>query len=75
MWVWLLIAVYVIKGLAISQVMKYFNNIVKLFMTGASIVLAGVLTWLVFDFQWTLFYGLGLSIVTVSVYIYNSESK
>merc|ERR1719356_92232 len=34
-WTWLLVCTYSFKGLIVSQVMKYLNNIVKLFMSAA----------------------------------------
>lgn len=74
-WTWLLIAVYTVKGLAISQVMKYFSNIVKLFMTGASIILAGLLTWMVFGLDWTFAYLGGLLVVTLAVLLYKTQMK
>ena len=74
-WTWLLIAVYILKGLAISQVMKFFSNIVKLFMTGGSIIVTGLLTYIVFGLQWTLAYFLGLVCVVASVILYKMEKK
>lgn len=74
-WTWLLIMVYAIKGLVIAQIMKYFSNIVKLFMTGASILVAGFLTWSIFGLNWTLSYVIGLVIVTTAVLMYKSKRK
>ena len=74
-WTWLLIMVYVIKGLCIAQIMKYFSNIVKLFMTGASILVTGCLTWIIFGLNWTLSYVVGLFLVTGAVLLYKSPKK
>mmetsp|Transcript_32633 Transcript_32633/g.52928 ORF Transcript_32633/g.52928 Transcript_32633/m.52928 type:complete len:374 (+) Transcript_32633:53-1174(+) len=74
-WTWLLIVVYVVQGLCISQIMKYFSNIVKLFMTGASIAVSGCLTWLIFGLNFTSFYVLGLCLVIVALLLYKSPTK
>ena len=74
-WTWLLIVCYVVKGLCIAQIIKYFSNIVKLMMTGCSILVTGFLTWSIFGLNWTLFYVIGLLIVTVSVLMYQTKKK
>ena len=74
-WTWLLIVCYVVHGLCIAQIIKYFSNIVKLLMAGASILVTGCLTWSIFGLNWTLSYVIGLVVVTVAVLMYKSKRK
>eukprot|EP01084_Bolivina_argentea_P267202 453524_1 len=67
---YLLIVVNVAQGLCISFILKYFNNIVKLMMFAASIVLIGVLTYIIFDLNWTVTYSTGLFVVIVALLLY-----
>ncbi len=74
-WAIILVFIYATHGLLIAQVMKYFSNIVKLFMQGASILVAGFLTWFIFDISWTTPYMCGLAVVTFAVFLYRTERK
>ena len=74
-WTWLLIMVYIIHGLCIAQIMKYFSNIVKLFMNGGSILITGCLTWAIFGLNWTWPYVGGLVLVILAVLLYKSPKK
>ncbi|ETO20509.1 hypothetical protein RFI_16708, partial [Reticulomyxa filosa] len=70
---WLCVLEFMCMGLVLGQIMKRFNNIVKLFMNGASIVVAGVLTFMCFGTPWTLPYFIGLVVVITAVYFYRTE--
>lgn len=72
-YVWCLVATYSLMGLLLAQVMKHFNNIVKLFMSGSSMYVSAVLSWAIFGYQpsWT-FLG-GLVIVSAAMLLYNLE--
>eukprot|EP01084_Bolivina_argentea_P104395 186932_1 len=71
-WTYLLCANYLVLGLSIAYVMKYFTNIIKLFMSGFAIIVSGVLTFVMFGLSWTLTYCLGLVIVVAAVFLYKS---
>lgn len=58
-WTWVMVAVSVSLGLTIGYVMKYFDNIIKLMMNGASIIVSGILSYLVFGYSWTFAYCVG----------------
>jgi len=74
-WTWAMVAVSVSLGLTLGYVMKYFDNIVKLLMNGASIIVSGVLSYLVFGFRWTLNYCIGSLVVVFAVLLFKSKTK
>ena len=74
-WTWLTIFVYIIGGLCIAFVIKYFSNITKLFMFALSIIISGLLTFIIFNLKWTLSYLSGLPIVLSAVLLYKSPKK
>ena len=74
-WTWMMVATSVSLGLIIGFVMKYFDNIIKLLMNGASIIVSGVLSYLVFGYRWTLPYAVGAMVVVCAVLLYKSKTK
>lgn len=72
-YVWGLVAVYALMGLLLAQVMKFFNVIVKLFISGASMYVSAVLTWLLFGYTPTTVFVGSLGVVTVAILLFNAE--
>ncbi|ETO21418.1 putative UDP-sugar transporter protein SLC35A4 [Reticulomyxa filosa] len=70
---WCCVGIFIGMGLVLGQVMKRFNNIVKLFMNGASIAVAGILTFFCFGTPWTVSYFIGLITVVAAVYLYRTD--
>lgn len=68
-----LVLTYALMGLVLSQVMKWFNVIVKLFMSGASMYVTAVFSWLLFGFAPTTNFALGLALVTFAMVLFNAD--
>jgi len=71
---WLLVCAFASMGLIVAQVMKFFDNIVKLFLSGSAMYCSAALSWLIFDIRPTGPYCFALFIVTVSLIVFNAES-
>jgi UDP-sugar transporter A1/2/3 len=61
------------SGIAVSAIMKYANNIVKLFTFAVSLILTTVLSMIFFQFHPTLQFFLGATIVFISTYLYSRK--
>jgi len=61
------------SGLAVAAIMKYANNLVKLFTFASSLMLTTVLSVLFFGYELTLQFTLGASVVFISIYLYNRK--
>lgn len=72
-WTWMLVFTYTFMGLLISQVMKYFDNIVKLFMSGSSMYLSALAAWTLFGFKPTVQFIAGLWLTTIALVMYNLD--
>merc|ERR1712070_39655 len=72
-YVWALVVVYALMGLLLAQVMKFFNVIVKLFISGSSMYVSAFLTWLLFGYTPTPLFVASLGVVTVAILAYNAE--
>eukprot|EP00297_Palpitomonas_bilix_P009644 CAMPEP_0113897480 /NCGR_PEP_ID=MMETSP0780_2-20120614/18711_1 /TAXON_ID=652834 /ORGANISM="Palpitomonas bilix" /LENGTH=347 /DNA_ID=CAMNT_0000888965 /DNA_START=120 /DNA_END=1163 /DNA_ORIENTATION=+ /assembly_acc=CAM_ASM_000599 len=74
--VWMTVCVWSLVGLAVSAIMKYADNIVKLHAASASILLTAVISALALDFHLTLPFTLGFFTAVISVVLYYSpEAK
>jgi len=62
-----LVCTYAFKGLLMAQLMKYANNIVKLFVYGIALLITNFLTWLVFGLVATTMFLIGLTLVVIGV--------
>lgn len=71
---WGLVLTYACMGLILSQIMKFFDNIVKLFISGSSIYLSAVLSWALLGFTPTPNFLGALVVVTAAVLMFNLES-
>lgn len=72
-YVWGLVATYTSLGIVLSQVMKWFDNIVKLFISGSSMYISAVFAWAVFGYAPTLNFLLALALVSLAMLLYNWE--
>eukprot|EP00929_Paragymnodinium_shiwhaense_P106841 TRINITY_DN7260_c0_g1_i1.p1 TRINITY_DN7260_c0_g1~~TRINITY_DN7260_c0_g1_i1.p1 ORF type:complete len:276 (-),score=44.54 TRINITY_DN7260_c0_g1_i1:543-1370(-) len=70
---WLLVTTYTVMGLLLAQVMKYFDSIVKLFISGASMYVSALLTALIFGRYPNAFFIIALSLVSMAMALYNLE--
>lgn len=70
---WGLVATYSLMGLLLAQVMKFFDNIVKLFISGSSMYVSAVLSWLIFRYTPTVTFLAALCVVTAAIIMYNWE--
>jgi len=68
-----LVATYALMGLLLAQVMKLFDNIVKLFIPGCSVYISALLSWVIFGYRPTTLFLVSLGTVTVAVLLYNAE--
>lgn len=68
---WALVLTYTFMGLIVSQVMRWFDNIVKLFMSGSSMYLSAFAAWSIFGYVPTARFGVGLSLTTAAMLIFN----
>lgn len=67
---------HALSGLAVSLVMKYANNIVKVYATSVAMLLTTVVSIPLFGFQLTLPFVLGTAVVSIAVFLhYQSKMK
>ncbi|KAL0356495.1 UNVERIFIED_CONTAM: CMP-sialic acid transporter 2 [Sesamum calycinum] len=74
-WLRLLTFVFLIDsvecGIAVSMVMKYADNIVKVYSTSVAMLLTAVVSVFLFGFHLSLAFFLGSTVVSVSVYLHS----
>jgi len=70
---WGLVATYSLMGLLLAQVMKFFDSIVKLFISGSSMYVAAFLSWAIFGYTPTRNFVAGVLLVTLAMVSYNYE--
>ncbi|PWA00483.1 hypothetical protein BB558_003476 [Smittium angustum] len=61
-----------VGGLIVAVVVKYADNILKGFATSISIILSCVLSYFIFDFQFSFMFAIGTSFVIYSTYLYGT---
>lgn len=71
----LLVLIYMCKGLAVSQIMKHFSNIVKLLVNGAAMFISFFCTWYIFGLSLTWIHIIGLLAMACSMWLYNKSSR
>ncbi len=69
--VWFVVLLQAVGGLMVAVVVKYADNILKGFATSAAIVLSCIASMYFFNFQLTLNFTVGATLVIASVYIYS----
>jgi UDP-sugar transporter A1/2/3 len=70
--VWIVIATQAVGGILVAVVMRYADNILKGFATSLSIILATVLSVVVFGAAINTLFVLGAALVLVAVFLYGS---
>ncbi|KAI9064420.1 hypothetical protein FKP32DRAFT_1603213 [Trametes sanguinea] len=70
-WAWATVLIQVLGGLLTALVIKYADNILKGFATSLSIVISFLASVALFNFQMTLTFVLGSTIVLVATWMYN----
>ncbi|CAK7324325.1 unnamed protein product [Dovyalis caffra] len=68
----LMILNHALSGIAVSMVMKYADNIVKVYSTSVAMLLTAVVSVFLFDFHLSLAFFLGSTVVSVSVYLHSA---
>ncbi|CCW62889.1 unnamed protein product [Phytomonas sp. EM1] len=68
----ILVLFHACRGIMVALVMRYSDNIMKSFSIGASILLNGVGSTILFDSQFTFLFLLASILVIVSIFMYNS---
>lgn len=67
----LMILNHALSGIAVSMVMKYADNIVKVYSTSVAMLLTAVVSVFLFRFHLSLAFFLGSTVVSVSVYLHS----
>ncbi|XP_074357976.1 CMP-sialic acid transporter 2-like isoform X1 [Apium graveolens] len=67
----LMIVNHALSGIAVSMVMKYADNIVKVYSTSVAMLLTAVVSVFLFNFHLSLAFFLGSTVVSVSVYMHS----
>ncbi|CAN1805167.1 CMP-sialic acid transporter 4 [Linum perenne] len=67
----LMILNHALSGIAVSMVMKYADNIVKVYSTSVAMLLTAVAAVFLFGFHLSLAFFLGSTVVSVSVYLHS----
>ena len=70
-WAWATVLIQVIGGLLTALVIKYADNILKGFATSLSIVISFLVSVALFNFQMTVTFILGSTVVLVATWMYN----
>ena len=68
--VFVMIFNHALSGIAVSLVMKYADNIVKVYSTSVSMILTATVSVFFFDFQMTIPFFLGASTISVAIYLH-----
>ncbi|PVV04262.1 hypothetical protein BB560_001240 [Smittium megazygosporum] len=64
-----------VGGIIVAVVVKYADNILKGFATSLSIILSCLLSVWIFDFELSLMFAIGASVVIYSTYLYGQPSE
>ncbi|RLM86846.1 CMP-sialic acid transporter 2-like [Panicum miliaceum] len=67
----LMILNHALSGIAVSMVMKYADNIVKVYSTSVAMLLTAIISVFLFSFHLSLAFFLGSTVVSVSVYLHS----
>ena len=73
--VWTVVMVQAVGGLIVAVVVKYADNVLKVFATSFSIVISCVLSAVFFDFHATFFFVVGASLVVMATVMYSQPEK
>lgn len=67
----LMILNHALSGIAVSFVMKYADNIVKVYSTSVAMLLTAFVSYFLFNFHLSLAFFLGSTVVSVSIYLHS----
>ncbi|KAI8075225.1 nucleotide-sugar transporter [Gongronella butleri] len=70
---WVVVANQALGGLLVAIVVKYADNILKGFATSLSIIVSGIISFYLFNFQPTFVFVIGACIVMISSYLYGVD--
>jgi len=73
--VWTVVTVQAVGGLIVAVVVKYADNVLKVFATSFSIVISCVLSAIFFDFHASFGFVVGASLVVVATALYSQPEK
>ena len=73
--VWTVVVVQAAGGLIVAVVVKYADNVLKVFATSFSIVISCVISAIFFDFHATFSFIVGASLVVLATVMYSSPEK
>jgi len=68
---WLAIANQALGGLLVAVVVKYADNILKGYATSISIILSAIASVYLFDFELSMLFAVGSTMVIAAVYMYS----
>eukprot|EP00316_Scyphosphaera_apsteinii_P020300 CAMPEP_0119341796 /NCGR_PEP_ID=MMETSP1333-20130426/103286_1 /TAXON_ID=418940 /ORGANISM="Scyphosphaera apsteinii, Strain RCC1455" /LENGTH=357 /DNA_ID=CAMNT_0007353867 /DNA_START=144 /DNA_END=1217 /DNA_ORIENTATION=- len=71
--VWAAILTNAVGGMIVAAVMKFAGNILRNFAQAAAIILGGLGSWLLFDFNITMRFNVGVALVIGSIFIYGTK--
>ena len=70
--VWTVVTVQAVGGLIVATVVKYADNVLKVFATSFSIVISCIISAFLFDFHPTISFLVGASLVVTATVMYSS---
>eukprot|EP00980_Cylindrotheca_fusiformis_P028433 scaffold22599_cov139-Cylindrotheca_fusiformis.AAC.24 len=73
--VWTVVVVQAVGGLIVAVVVKYADNVLKVFATSFSIVVSCILSAIFFDFHATFAFVIGASLVVIATVLYSQPEK
>jgi UDP-galactose transporter len=73
--VWTVVIVQAVGGLIVAVVVKYADNVLKVFATSFSIVVSCILSAIFFDFHASFMFVVGASFVVVSTVLYSQPER
>lgn len=73
--VWTVVTVQAVGGLIVAVVVKYADNVLKVFATSFSIVVSCMLSWIFFDFHASFAFVVGASLVVLSTVMYSQPER
>jgi len=73
--VWTVVTVQAVGGLIVALVVKYADNVLKVFATSISIVISCIISAIFFDFHPTLSFLFGTTLVMISTVMYSKPER
>ena len=73
--VWTVVTVQAVGGLIVAVVVKYADNVLKVFATSFSIVVSCIISAIFFDFHASWAFTVGASLVVISTVLYSKPEK